>query len=244
MRPSGPITLLKRSQNSSTGACWSARPLHASSGWAGLALRATLRSTEQDRHRRTTSWTSNSSTPTTTTTRRRTRSPADGDEGVKRYVRWVNEGKRRHIVFGGTMIAPHQRAEPDVQPDRAAGRVPRTPEGTAGAQPRRRPATRSPGCRALRRARGRSPRSTASTRSAHRHDRRAERRAVHPLPDARRLRRGPHARQRADGLQGVPRVQPVARGGLGLQRTRTVCTRRPTSRCSIPTSPPTSSSSS
>ena len=47
----------------------------------------------------------------------------------------------------------------------------------------------------------------------------------------------------ADGVQGVPRVQPVARGGLGLQRTRTVCTRRRTSRCSIPSSPPRSSSS-
>ena len=27
-----------------------------------------------------------------------------GDEDVKRYVRWVNEGKRRYMVFGSTMI--------------------------------------------------------------------------------------------------------------------------------------------
>ena len=29
-----------------------------------------------------------------------------GDESVKRYVRWVNEGKRRHMVFGD-QIAEH-----------------------------------------------------------------------------------------------------------------------------------------
>ena len=27
-----------------------------------------------------------------------------GDEDVKRYVRWVSEGKRRYMVFGSTMI--------------------------------------------------------------------------------------------------------------------------------------------
>ena len=25
-----------------------------------------------------------------------------GDERVKRYVRWVNDGKRRHIMFGNS----------------------------------------------------------------------------------------------------------------------------------------------
>ena len=27
-----------------------------------------------------------------------------GDQDVKRYVRWVSEGKRRYMVFGSTMI--------------------------------------------------------------------------------------------------------------------------------------------
>src|SRR4051812_31334905 len=27
-----------------------------------------------------------------------------GDQDVKRYVRWVSEGKRRYLVFGSTMI--------------------------------------------------------------------------------------------------------------------------------------------
>ena len=60
-----------------------------------------------------------------------------GDEDVKRYVRWVSEGKRRHIVFGGP--PEHRRAEPHVQPDRDAGRVPRAPEGAAGGQGRAQP---------------------------------------------------------------------------------------------------------
>ena len=110
----------------------------------------------------------------------------------------------------------HQRAEPDVQPDRDAGRVPRAAEGAAGAHHRRdrHPAQRhAQGVRPARAA----PRGLPGQPRAHRHDRRAERGEVPPLPDARRLRRGPHARQRADGLQGVPRVQPVAGGGLGLR---------------------------
>ena len=48
-----------------------------------------------------------------------------GDEDVKRYVRWVSEGKRRYMVFGSTMIglANTVGTEPDVQPDRDAGRA-------------------------------------------------------------------------------------------------------------------------
>ena len=47
-----------------------------------------------------------------------------GDQDVKRFVRWVTEGKRRYLVFGSTMNQPrqHERAppEPHVQPDRHA----------------------------------------------------------------------------------------------------------------------------
>ena len=29
-----------------------------------------------------------------------------GDEDVKRYVRWVSEGKRRYMVFGSSTVVP------------------------------------------------------------------------------------------------------------------------------------------
>ena len=41
-----------------------------------------------------------------------------GDEEVKRFVRWVSEGKRRHLLFGD--VLPDHGAEPDVQPDHQA----------------------------------------------------------------------------------------------------------------------------
>ena len=61
-----------------------------------------------------------------------------GDDDVKRYVRWVSEGKRRHIVFGSTMIGLPTRASPTPRSTRSRARcVPRAAEGAAGAQPRR-----------------------------------------------------------------------------------------------------------
>ena len=141
-----------------------------------------------------------------------------GDQDVKRYVRWVSEGKRRYMVFGSTMIGlantsvPNPTFNPIATPGAFHARLKELQERSQRRD--RHPAQRhAQGVRPARAA----PRGLPRQPRAHRHDRRAERGEVPPLPDARRLRRGPHARQRADGVQGVPRVQPVARGGLGLR---------------------------
>ena len=55
-----------------------------------------------------------------------------GDEKVKRYVRWVNDGKRRHIMFGDRMSTGVPN--PTFNPIATPGRVPRATEGAAGGQ--------------------------------------------------------------------------------------------------------------
>ena len=55
-----------------------------------------------------------------------------GDEDVKRFVRWVQEGKRRKLAFGDRIS--DTPGNPDLQPDRQGGSVPPAAEGPRGGQ--------------------------------------------------------------------------------------------------------------
>ena len=72
-----------------------------------------------------------------------------GDQDVKRYVRWVTEGKRRYLVFGSTMIglANTSVPNPTFNPIATPGAFHAAAEGAAGAQPTASPASRSTTCR-------------------------------------------------------------------------------------------------
>ena len=87
-----------------------------------------------------------------------------GDERVKRYVQWVNDGKRRHIMFGDRMSTGVPN--PTFNPIAQAGCVPRTPEGAAGGQGRAQPQrVRHPSRTA---SSVRCPRSTSTAKPASR----------------------------------------------------------------------------
>ena len=61
-----------------------------------------------------------------------------GDEDVKRYVRWVSEGKRRYMVFGTTMIGlantsvPNPTFDPIAKPGAFHARLKELQDRTSG----------------------------------------------------------------------------------------------------------------
>ena len=91
-----------------------------------------------------------------------------GDEDVKRYVRWVSEGKRRYMVFGSTMIGlantsvPNPTFNPIATPGAFHARLKELQERSHGVTGI--PLTDMH--RRVRPARGSSPTATASTTRA------------------------------------------------------------------------------
>ena len=85
-----------------------------------------------------------------------------GDQDVKRYVRWVTEGKRRYMVFGSTMIGlantsvPNPTFNPIATPARST-RASRSCRSAATASP----ASRSTTCRRRTASSSRCPTGTA-----------------------------------------------------------------------------------
>ena len=103
-----------------------------------------------------------------------------GDEDVKRFVRWIQEGKRRKLVFGDEHL--RHACEPHVQPDRQGGGVPPAAEGPRG---REGPGRRREFARSQYGQLEPLPRRLPRPRRPPRRDGSAGRRAVLAVPDAR-----------------------------------------------------------
>ena len=103
-----------------------------------------------------------------------------GDEDVKRFVRWIQEGKRRKLVFGDRIS--DTPGNPTFNPIAKAGAFhQRLKDLEAGQGPQHRLGVRQV---PVRRA-GATARRLPGSRRAPRRDGRAGRRAVLPLPDPR-----------------------------------------------------------